>query len=174
MGPPDFTPEHSVSSATRRPAVVVLGLRENWRQFWLLVLVNAFVGAMVGLERAVLPLVASEDFGLTSASVILSFIAAFGLAKACSNLLAGWLVERRGRRWTLVAGWVFALPVPVVVLYAPTWWWIVAASRTRATIRARPRSRARAPLVHLSIHNDRPPGHWRMPQPRGRGIPRIH
>ena len=128
MGPPDFTPEHSVSSATRRPAVVVLGLRENWRQFWLLVLVNAFVGAMVGLERAVLPLVASEDFGLTSASVILSFIAAFGLAKACSNLLAGWLVERRGRRWTLVAGWVFALPVPVVVLYAPTWWWIVAAN----------------------------------------------
>jgi MFS family permease len=92
------------------------------------VLVNAFVGAMVGLERAVLPLVAAEDFGLTSASAILSFIAAFGLAKAISNLLAGWLVERQGRRWTLVAGWVFALPVPLMILYAPAWWWIVAAN----------------------------------------------
>jgi MFS family permease len=106
----------------------VVGLRENWRQFWLLVLVNAFVGAMVGLERSVLPLVASEEFGLKSASALLSFIASFGLAKALSNLAAGWLVERHGRRWTLVAGWLFALPVPVMILVAPSWWWIVAAN----------------------------------------------
>lgn len=111
-----------------RATHIVLGLRENWRQFWLLVLVNAFVGAMVGLERSVLPLVASEEFGLKSASAILSFIASFGLTKAFSNLAAGWLVERHGRRWTLVAGWMFALPVPVMVLFAPTWWWIVAAN----------------------------------------------
>jgi hypothetical protein len=75
-----------------RTTHIVLGLRENWRQFWLLVLVNAFVGAMVGLERSVLPLVASEEFGLKSASAILSFIASFGLTKAFSNLAAGWLV----------------------------------------------------------------------------------
>lgn len=109
-------------------APCVLGLRENWRQFSLLVLVNAFVGAMVGLERSVLPLVASEDFGLKSASAALSFIAMFGLTKAFSNLAAGWLVDRRGRRWTLITGWLFALPVPVMVMFAPTWWWIVAAN----------------------------------------------
>jgi MFS family permease len=111
-----------------RVAPTVLGLRENWRQFWLLVLVNAFVGAMVGLERSVLPLVASEDFGLKTTSAVLSFIASFGLTKAFSNLAAGWLVERQGRRWTLVTGWLFGLPVPVMILFAPTWWWIVAAN----------------------------------------------
>jgi MFS family permease len=92
------------------------------------VLVNAFVGAMVGLERSVLPLVASEDFGLRSASAVLSFIASFGLTKAFSNLAAGVLVERRGRRWTLIVGWLFALPVPLMILVAPNWWWIVAAN----------------------------------------------
>jgi len=119
----------SSSLGSSRPEVpTVLGLRENWRQFSLLVLVNAFVGAMVGLERAVLPLVAAEDFGLKSASAVLSFIATFGLTKAFSNLAAGWLVERQGRRWTLVAGWLFALPVPLMILFAPAWWWIVAAN----------------------------------------------
>lgn len=118
----------TVRSRPKPSVPTVLGLRENWRQFTLLVLVNAFVGAMVGLERSVLPLVASEDFGLHSASAALSFIAAFGLTKAFSNLAAGVLVERRGRRWTLIAGWLFALPVPMMILVAPNWWWIVAAN----------------------------------------------
>jgi MFS family permease len=106
----------------------VLGLRQNWRQFSLLVLVNAFVGAMVGLERSVLPVLASREFGLASASAALSFIATFGLTKAFTNLAAGSLVEHRGRRWTLIVGWLAALPVPVMILFAPTWSWIIAAN----------------------------------------------
>ena len=112
-------------SAIRLP---VLGLLANWRQFTLLVLVNGFVGAMVGLERTVLPLIASQEFGIASKSAALSFIAAFGLTKALTNLAAGRLVETRGRRWTLIAGWLMALPVPVVILLAPSWTWIVAAN----------------------------------------------
>src|SRR6266704_2807681 len=94
--------DHSGPSTVTKPAAKapVLGLRENWRQFSLLVLVNAFVGAMVGLERTVLPVIATEEFGVASTSAALSFIAAFGLTKAFTNLAAGWLVERRGRRWT--------------------------------------------------------------------------
>ena len=117
-------------AARERPGerAITLGLRQNWRQFALLVLVNAFVGAMVGLERTVLPLLASSEFGLASKSAAISFIATFGLTKALSNLAAGWLVGRRGRRWTLVAGWLVALPVPIVILFAPTWAWIVAAN----------------------------------------------
>jgi MFS family permease len=83
---------------------------------------------MVGLERAVLPVIASTEFGLASKSAVLSFIATFGLTKAFTNLAAGWLVDRRGRRWTLVAGWLVALPVPVMILLAPSWSWIVAAN----------------------------------------------
>ena len=107
---------------------LALGLRANWRQFSLLVLVNAFVGAMVGLERTVLPLIASQEFGLASKRAVLAFIATFGLTKALANLAAGWLVSHRSRRWTLVAGWLVALPVPIVIMYAPTWSWIVAAN----------------------------------------------
>ncbi len=107
---------------------VVLGLRENWRQFSLLVLVNAFVGAMVGLERTVIPVLASASFGLASASAVLSFITTFGLTKAFTNLAAGWLINRRGRRWTLVVGWLVALPVPLLILLAPSWSWIVVAN----------------------------------------------
>jgi MFS family permease len=107
---------------------VHLGLIENWRQFSLLVLVNAFVGAMVGLERTVVPLIATTDFGIASKSAVLSFIVAFGVTKALANLAASWLVLRRGRRWTLVAGWLVALPVPIMILVAPTWSWIVAAN----------------------------------------------
>jgi len=105
-----------------------LGLCANWPQFTLLVVVNAFVGAMVGLERAVLPVIAASEFGITSASAVLSFIACFGVAKALSNLAAGHLVDRRGRRFVLVAGWLVALPVPLIILFAPSWWWIVAAN----------------------------------------------
>jgi MFS family permease len=105
-----------------------LGLRANWRQFWLLVLVNAFVGAMVGLERTVLPLIAEQDFGLASRTAALSFIATFGVVKALTNYFAGQLGDRFGRRHVLLAGWIFGLPVPLLVMWAPSWGWIVAAN----------------------------------------------
>jgi MFS family permease len=107
---------------------VRLGLRENLAQFALLVAVNAFVGAMVGLERSTLPLVGREEFQLDSAAAVLAFIVAFGLAKACTNLFAGALAERAGRRRLLIAGWAAALPVPLLILWAPSWSWIVAAN----------------------------------------------
>jgi MFS family permease len=107
---------------------VQLGLRENLAQFSLLVAVNAFVGAMVGLERSTLPLVGREDFALTSSAAVLAFIVAFGLAKALTNLGAGALAERAGRRRLLIAGWAVALPVPLLIALAPSWGWIVAAN----------------------------------------------
>jgi MFS family permease len=107
---------------------VLLGLRANWRQFWLLVLVNAFVGAMVGLERTVLPLLAEVEFGLASRQAILSFIATFGVVKATTNVFAGRLGDLYGRRRVLVAGWLFAVPVPFLVIWAPSWGWIVFAN----------------------------------------------
>ena len=106
----------------------VLGLRANWRQFWLLVLVNAFVGAMVGLERTVIPLLAERDFGVASRSATLSFIAAFGVVKAVTNFAAGGLADRFGRKHVLLAGWIAGLPVPLLVIWAPTWAWVVAAN----------------------------------------------
>ncbi len=112
----------------RRPAAVQLGLGENWRQFWLLVLVNAFVGAMVGLERTVLPLIAERDFGLASKSAALAFIVTFGVVKAVTNLFAGHLGDLFGRKRVLVLGWVFAVPVPLLVMWAPSWSWIVFAN----------------------------------------------
>lgn len=107
---------------------VKLGLLENWRQFSLLLLVNAFVGAMVGLERTIVPLIASEDFGLTSVSVTLSFIISFGVVKAFANLFAGSNADRIGRKPLLVAGWLIGIPVPIIVILAPTWEWIVFAN----------------------------------------------
>jgi MFS family permease len=109
-------------------AAVRLGLRANAGQFALLVALNAFVGAMVGLERSVLPLIGEDDFGLSSKSAILSFVVAFGIAKAIANLAAGGLAERAGRKRLLVLGWVLALPVPVLIALAPSWWVIVAAN----------------------------------------------
>jgi MFS family permease len=107
---------------------VRLGLRANAGQFALLVALNALVGAMVGLERSVLPLIGEAEFALNSASAILAFVVAFGAAKAVTNLAAGALAERVGRKRLLVAGWIVALPVPLLVGLAPSWWWIVAAN----------------------------------------------
>ncbi len=101
-----------------------LGLRENLPQFVLLVVINAFVGAMVGLERTVLPLIGEQEFGLTSKTAITSFIVSFGITKAVLNLVAARVSERVGRKPLLVVGWLFALPVPFLIIYAQTWWWI--------------------------------------------------
>ncbi|MDP9491128.1 MAG: MFS transporter [Actinomycetota bacterium] len=107
---------------------VQLGLRANARQFVLLVILNGFVGTMVGLERSVLPLVGERDFHLGSHAAILSFVVAFGIAKAASNLLAGGLADRVGRKRLLIVGWLLALPVPLLIALAPNWGFIVAAN----------------------------------------------
>jgi MFS family permease len=107
---------------------VRLGLRANAGQFGLLVGLNALVGAMVGLERSVLPLVGKQDFGLRSSAAILAFVVAFGAAKALTNLAAGELAERLGRKRLLVIGWLVAAPVPLLIGLAPSWWFIVAAN----------------------------------------------
>jgi len=107
---------------------IALGLRENLAQFSLLLGINAFVGAMVGLERSTLPLIGRQDFGLASNAAVLAFIVAFGLSKAITNLGAGALAQRLGRRRLLIAGWVIALPVPLLVGVAPSWSWVVVAN----------------------------------------------
>ncbi|MCC7155824.1 MAG: MFS transporter [Bryobacterales bacterium] len=105
-----------------------LGLGANWEQFTLLVVVNGFVGATVGIERVLLPLLAERDFGLASRAAILSFIVSFGLVKAAANLFAGRISEHWGRKKVLMAGWLFALPVPVIILLAPSWGWVAVAN----------------------------------------------
>jgi MFS family permease len=110
------------------PQTVRLGLRENAAQFWLLVAVNALIGAMVGLERSTLPLIGETEFAVASSAAVLSFIVAFGLAKALTNLAAGTFASRVGRRRLLILGWLFALPVPLLVGVADAWSWIVIAN----------------------------------------------
>ena len=105
-----------------------MGLRENWRQFSLLVVVNAFVGGMVGLERTVVPLIGSEEFGIASSTIVVSFIVSFGIVKACANLVSGHLADVYGRKHLLVAGWLIGLPVPFMIAWGPTWNWIIAAN----------------------------------------------
>jgi MFS family permease len=107
---------------------VQLGIRENWEQFALLMIVNAFVGGMIGLERMVVPLLAKEEFGQESRTAALAFIVSFGIVKALANLFAGHFSDRIGRKQILVAGWLFGLPVPALIMVAPTWEWIVAAN----------------------------------------------
>jgi MFS family permease len=109
-------------------ATIRLGLRENLGQFSLLVLVNAFVGAMVGLERSILPAIAEQEFHIAARAAILSFIVVFGVTKALTNYVAGRLSDRFGRKHILVAGWLVAIPVPFVLMWAPAWHWVVAAN----------------------------------------------
>ena len=108
--------------------VVRLGLRENLGQFALLVVVNAFVGAMAGMERSILPAIATQEFQLAARTAVLSFIVVFGVAKALTNYSAGRLSDRLGRKHALVAGWLVAVPVPFLLMWAPTWNWILFAN----------------------------------------------
>ena len=116
------------TAADPGPRIPVLGLRANLGQFLLLVLINGFVGAMVGLERTVVPLIARHQFGVASASAATSFIVGFGVTKALANFLAGDLSDRIGRKSVLVTGWIIGLPVPLIILWAPAWAWIILAN----------------------------------------------
>ena len=108
--------------------MATLGLKENWKQFSLLVLINGFVGGMVGLERTILPRMAEVDFGIVAKTAILSFIVVFGISKALTNYYTGALANRVGRKNLLVIGWLFGLPVPILLIYATSWNWIIAAN----------------------------------------------
>ncbi len=110
------------------PSSVRLGLRENWRQFTLLVLVNAFVGGMVGLERTVVPLIGSEEFKIASTTLVVSFIVSFGVVKALANLVSGHFADIYGRKHMLILGWLVGLPTPFMIGWGPNWGWIVAAN----------------------------------------------
>jgi MFS family permease len=107
---------------------VALGLSDNWRQIALLVATNMFVGGMIGMERTILPGLAEAEFGVTSTTAVVSFIATFGLAKAASNLLVGPIAQRFTRRRILIAGWMIGLPVPLLLIWAPAWGWIIGAN----------------------------------------------
>lgn len=107
---------------------VKLGLKENWRQFTLLVIINGFVGGMIGLERTILPQIAEADFGIAAKSAILSFIVVFGISKAITNYYTGAFANRIGRKNLMVIGWLVGLPVPLILIYATNWNWIIAAN----------------------------------------------
>jgi MFS family permease len=107
---------------------IQLGLKENWKQFWLLVFINALVGGMIGLERTLLPEIATKEFHLTSTSIILSFIIVFGLFKAVTNYFTGALANRFGRKKLLIFGWLIGLPIPFILMYANSWNWIIVAN----------------------------------------------
>lgn len=107
---------------------IQLGLKANWKQFWLLVFINALVGGMIGLERTLLPEIAEKEFHLTSASIILSFIIVFGLFKAFTNYFTGALANRFGRKKLLLAGWLIGIPVPIILMFADYWNWIIIAN----------------------------------------------
>src|ERR671937_2144607 len=117
-----------LTRAAQEMGGVRLGLRANLAQFSLLVGVNALVGGMVGQERTVLPLMATRIFGLTTVTAALTFIVAFGLTKAISNLLAGTLSDRLGRKPVLLTGWLVGLPVPLLLIWAPRWDWVILAN----------------------------------------------
>lgn len=118
----------AITDVQSKTATLRLGLRANWQQFALLLVINAFVGGMVGLERTVVPLIAAAEFGVASRALILSFLIAFGAAKAAANLVAGGLSDRIGRRSILIVGWIVGLPVPLLIMFAPHWSWVVFAN----------------------------------------------
>jgi MFS family permease len=107
---------------------VKLGLKENRKQFILLVIINAFVGGMVGLERSILPRIAGVEFHIAAKTAILSFIIVFGMVKAVTNYYTGALANRFGRKKLLVAGWIIGIPIPFILMFAPSWNWIIAAN----------------------------------------------
>jgi len=107
---------------------IQLGLKENWRQFSLLLIVNAFVGGMVGLERTILPKLAAEEFNIVATSLILSFIIVFGIVKAITNYFTGALANRVGRKNLLIIGWLVAVPIPFILIYAQSWNWVIFAN----------------------------------------------
>jgi len=107
---------------------IQLGLKPNINQFVLLIIVNAFVGAMIGLEQTVVPILGQEEFDLESNALILSFIASFGAVKAVLNLFAGSLSDKFGRKKILVLGWMVGIPVPFILLFAPAWDWVIFAN----------------------------------------------
>lgn len=107
---------------------IKLGLKENWKQFTLLVIINAFVGGMIGLERAILPQIAEEEFHIVAKTAILSFIIVFGIVKAITNYFTGSLANKFGRKNLLTIGWLFAIPVPFILMHAPNWNWIIVAN----------------------------------------------
>ena len=115
-------------SAPKTDAPLRLGLKQNVAQFALLVGVNALVGGMIGQERTVLPLLAKQEFGLTAFTATLTFIVAFGAVKAATNFFAGTLSDRYGRKPVLVAGWIIALPIPLLLIWAPSWGWVIFAN----------------------------------------------
>ena len=117
-----------ISKTNNQNVAVSLGLKENWQQFSLLVIVNAFVGGMVGLERSIIPQLAETSFGLSSKSAILSFIVAFGITKAIANYFTGRFANKIGRRNLLIIGWFLALPIPMIIIYANDWSWIIVAN----------------------------------------------
>jgi MFS family permease len=107
---------------------VQLGLKENWRHFTILVIVNAFVGGMIGMERSIFPQFASLEFGIDSKTAILSFITAFGISKAITNYFTGKFANKYGRKNLLLFGWLVAIPVPFLLIYAPNWNWVIFAN----------------------------------------------
>lgn len=107
---------------------IKLGLKENWRQFTLLVIINGFVGGMVGLERSILPKIAEQEFEIAAKTAILSFIVVFGIVKAITNYYTGVLANKFGRKNLLIAGWVAGIPIPFMLMFAPNWSWIIAAN----------------------------------------------
>jgi MFS family permease len=121
-----MTPAETQNASKTRN--VALGLKANWRQFALLVVINAFVGGMVGIERTIVPLIGAEEFGIASTTFIVSFIASFGIVKAFANLISGQLADAWGRKKVLILGWLFGLPVPFMLIWAPGWEWIIAAN----------------------------------------------
>lgn len=107
---------------------IQLGLKENWKQFTILVIVNAFVGGMIGMERTIFPQFAEQEFGISSKTAILSFIIAFGISKALANYFTGRLANTLGRRNLLLIGWIIAMPIPFMLIYAPNWSWVIFAN----------------------------------------------